>query len=755
MKFRDRTASITLGPAAQQTPFLRDFLRVWLPTVALASLLLLIVYQQEEKHQIQAIEVRHQAQIDEAFAILRNRLAASVRDIRHLTSTQDLEAYVQAHLQHQANEPQLRARLAEGWRRFMATCPNLYDQIRYLDRDGREIIRINKRDNASVIVPSEELQQKFDRYYVREARELPGDTIYLSRLDLNIERGVVEYPIKPMLRLVTPPLAGRLNDGGMVVLNFLTQPILERLRGATDRNPLWMLDAQGYWLLGDTPDQEWGFVLSERKSQQLGIVHPALQAELDASPPSETLVHRTVGGGVFSYARYNPSAYTAALLPGVKLHDGPNSYWTLARWTPAEQFAEQMQPYLVRLWTMWGLVVVLISLGSGHTAWANQRRARALAAQHAATVTLERFIECAPDAIIVSDRRGVICISNTQAEKWLGYEPGELIGLSIETLVPGRARNQHPDLRQGYLDQPVSRAMGEVRSLTVQRKDGSELPVSISLNALGSGDDLRVISALRDISAQQEGESALRAASHAALQASRQLAESNRELESFAYSVSHDLRAPLRSLDGFSNILLKSYADKIDDDGRDFLQRIRAASQRMGQMIDDILKLSRIGREEIRREPVNLSAIAEAVISQLREGTPNRAVDCEIATGLTAHADPALVRVALENLIGNAWKYTGKLDQARIDFGQEIIEGETVFFLRDNGAGFDGDHAEKLFGAFQRLHHASDFPGNGIGLATVMRVIRKHGGRIWAESQIGAGATFRFTFGEDTGDNHG
>ena len=229
----------------------------------------------------------------------------------------------------------------------------------------------------------------------------------------------------------------------------------------------------------------------------------------------------------------------------------------------------------------------------------------------------------------------------------------------------------------------------------------------------------------------------------------RELEVTNRELEAFSYSVSHDLRAPLRSIDGFSQILLEDYADELDEEGKDYLGRVRAASQRMGRLIDDLLGLSRVTRGTMRRERVSLSALAEEVARELEEANPERRIQFSAQGGLEVWGDPRLLRVALENLIGNAWKFTEKQPEARVEFGHSEKLSYTsrvpVYYVRDNGAGFDMAYAGKLFGAFQRLHDANDFEGTGIGLATVQRVVRRHGGHIWAEGEVGRGATFYFT----------
>jgi light-regulated signal transduction histidine kinase (bacteriophytochrome) len=218
----------------------------------------------------------------------------------------------------------------------------------------------------------------------------------------------------------------------------------------------------------------------------------------------------------------------------------------------------------------------------------------------------------------------------------------------------------------------------------------------------------------------------------------------NRELEAFSYSVAHDLRAPLRSIDGFSQALLEDFADRLDEDGKQHLRYVRESAQEMAALIDGLLNLSRVTRSELHREEVDLSSLAHAVFHQLRRIAPDRAVEAIVADDLMVEGDARLLRIVLENLIGNAWKFTSKREAAGIELG--VVAGEPqTYFVRDNGAGFDMAYRGKLFGAFQRLHAAREFEGTGIGLATVQRIINRHGGRIWAEGEVDRGATFYFT----------
>jgi light-regulated signal transduction histidine kinase (bacteriophytochrome) len=245
---------------------------------------------------------------------------------------------------------------------------------------------------------------------------------------------------------------------------------------------------------------------------------------------------------------------------------------------------------------------------------------------------------------------------------------------------------------------------------------------------------------------RQQAQQAVQTLNEGLQQAVVNLQAVNRELESFSYSVSHDLRAPLRSIDGFSQALLEDCLDQLDVSGQDYLRRIRNATQRMGHLIDDLLNLAQVTRSEMRLEPVSLSSIAHSICLELARSQPERAVAVSVQPGLNAQGDARLLQVLLMNLLNNAWKFTNKQPQAQIEFGQLVDDdGAAVYFVRDNGAGFDMAFASKLFGPFQRLHNVNEFPGNGIGLATVQRVAHRHGGRVWAESALDQGATFYFT----------
>jgi PAS domain S-box-containing protein len=349
---------------------------------------------------------------------------------------------------------------------------------------------------------------------------------------------------------------------------------------------------------------------------------------------------------------------------------------------------------------------------------------------------LAAIVDSSTDAIVGKNLDGVILSWNSGAERIFGYSAEETLGKPITMLLPPG----HIDEESRVMEQLKTGQHVETFESVRRRKDGQDIDVSVTISPIldSRGNVVGASKTARDVSDRIRAERALAKAKEAAETASR-------EFEAFSYSVAHDLRAPLRGIDGFSKLLLEDYSEKLDDNGKRHLSRVRESAQHMGELIESLLMLARVSQGDIQRRPIDLTAMAHKISKRFQSSQPERDVEFIIADGLSAAGDGRLLGIVLENLLGNAWKFTGKRDTAQIEFGRREEGEQTTFFVRDNGAGFDATYASKLFGVFQRLHAAREFDGIGIGLATVQRIIRRHGGRIWAEGEVGQGATFDFT----------
>lgn len=349
----------------------------------------------------------------------------------------------------------------------------------------------------------------------------------------------------------------------------------------------------------------------------------------------------------------------------------------------------------------------------------------------------------ASDGIIIGDAQGNITFVNPAGEQMFGYASGALLGQKITALIPSQYRAAHTNGLERFVHGGARRDAGRVLEVHALHADGGEFPIDLTITGWEQDGSRAVAAILRDTSVRTAMLAEMR-------QRARELEDINKELAAFSYSVSHDLRAPLRGIMGFSQALREEYAAQLNAPGLDYLARVEAAAARMGQLIDDLLELSRVSRTDLQREPMDLTAYADRVIAELHQHAPARQVEFVRPDQLLAVGDPRLLGVVLRNLLDNAWKFTATTAHARIELGARQVDSTRRYFVRDNGAGFDMRYADKLYGVFQRLHSEAEFPGTGVGLAIVQRIVHRHGGRVWGEGAVGAGALFEFTLGEST-----
>jgi PAS domain S-box-containing protein len=377
-------------------------------------------------------------------------------------------------------------------------------------------------------------------------------------------------------------------------------------------------------------------------------------------------------------------------------------------------------------------------------------RRRAEAALRDSEARMTAIVETALDPIVSMDDAGRIVEFNPAAERVFGYRRAEVLGREMaEVIIPPQLRDQHRSGLGRYLAVGEGRVLDQRLELTAMRADQTEFPIELAIARMPSGGPLLFTGYLRDITDQKRAESLVRIMNadleRRVLERTAQLEDTVKELEAFSYSVSHDLRAPLRAVNGFSRILLQDYGSQLVPDAQGYLRMVSENAQQMGRLIDDLLAFSRLGRQQLRTQRVHPADMVRNALHELAPEQEGREVHIQLDELAVCQADPALLRQVFVNLLSNALKFTRRRPVARIEVGWRDMDGEGTYFVKDNGTGFDMRYADKLFGVFQRLHRAEDYDGTGVGLAIVNRIVHRHGGRVWAEAAPDQGATFFFT----------
>lgn len=538
-------------------------------------------------------------------------LNIGIEDVRFLSN----ERFVTNYIDGTASDSMRRD--IESHFLALAQHRNYYDQIRLLNVDGHEKLRIYRSAPTRVHLAEEsKLPVKSHRYYFNAINQLGVGGVYVSPLDLNIENGQIEQPIKPTFRFGSALFDNSGKRAGSVVTNYNAKLLLTRVRqnAAAQNFDIWLVNSDGYWLLGPREEADWAFMYEDRAHISLANEYPEMWSKLQAGPDED--MNFEAEGGIFNFTTVSTLDVVNSKDNGVRVND---QKFHVVAFLPPQKLQQMIDKET-------GPVILMWSVG--------------------------------------------------------------MAGLGLLSIIVGYS---------WYLSTSQKRV---VRQLNRQLRD-----------------DNRALSAI------------------------------NKELEAFSYSVSHDLRTPLRSIDGFSQALAEDFGDELGAEGRHYVERVRASAQRMGELIDGLLVLARLTRAELKPEDADMMPFIDSMIAHMTEDAPDRHVDWVLPQALEMHGDPAMIRIVFENLISNAWKFTSNKQDARIEIGTSMSGGQIVYHVKDNGAGFDMSRASKLFGAFQRLHTTQEFPGNGVGLATVKRIISKHGGRIWAEAKPGEGASFYFTLG--------
>lgn len=627
-----------------------------------------------------------------------------------------------------------------------------YDRIRMLDPSGQEISRVDWNRGAPTVAADERLRNHAALPAFQETLKLEPGQLAVTQLTLVDDPAASDGPKLPVI-CVSAPVFDKLGQKrGIVILDYRSQRLIDRIASlSSEMSKIWLTDDRGNWLIGPAADGGVTF----RPAADLGTDHGADSRDSFAAAFPD--VWRTIQDGMtsgvaeaepgrFIYAKINPDDYRPAAamqVQGRQAVVGPS--WIAVVHTSNDvvwAHSSQLRLYIAAAAIV--LLLLLAGIATGLARHQAQRRESDLRLRES-EAKLRDLLESAPDGVVIINSAGHIELVNAQVERLFGYPRHELIGQPIEMLVPQELRSAHQAHRAGYVGAARTRQMGPGLDLRGVRKDGSEFPISVSLSPTRTDKGITVFCDIRDMTAQRKTEQKIQELNRRLLQDNAELESLNWELEAFSYSVSHDLRAPLRAIDGFSQALLDDAGDKLDNGSRSHLDRVRNAARRMELLIADLLKLASVSRLDLNKDVVDLTNLAGEIARDLAVSDPGRSAQIEVAPGLRASADPRLLRIALENLLSNAWKFTVERSPAAISVGQEMTGAGPAFFVRDNGVGFDMAQAARLFRPFQRLHNGQQFPGTGIGLATAQRVIHRHGGEIWARSQSGDGATFFFT----------
>jgi len=694
------------------------------------------------------VRVQQQAAIENARTVIESRLRGVAGDLDFLARHAAMRTFI-----NDANALSERD-ICHNFQMFSAS-QKVYDQIRWIDETGMERVRVDFNDGNPRVVPHNELQNKSTRYYFVESMLAPDGSVYISPLDLNIENDRVEVPYKPMIRFALRVQDASGKSRGIVVLNFDAHEMIDafiKALGDSAANTE-LLNSEGFWLRSPARADEWSFMFGKRETffdryrQMAQKIYSAHSGQFND------------GRYLWSWASVFPRDISRGSdNKSTSNADGKPYVWKIVSRVSIDAIPQETDSYHDTV-ILYSLALVIIGALAaflavrGSITREDQKENEVRVHERENELRFELLLSSSPNGMLVVDRSGTILRANEQLAKMLGYSEAQLLAMSVDDLVPEYVAASHANLRREFAKQPSMRKLGSGHDLAARHAVGNNVPVEVSLAPFRMNEQNLVLATVVDITQRKNTEAALNALNVSLEQRvqhrTTELEAANKELEAFAYAVSHDLRAPLRAMIGFSSALQEDFQDSIDARASEYLDEIIFASKSMGALIDGLLALSRTTQGVLQRAKFDISAMARDVAREFSVVEPQRMVTWDIADNLEATGDARMIDTALRNLLGNAWKYTAKTPHAQIQLYEELTPRGRRFVLKDNGAGFDMAHANRLFKPFQRLHRQDEFVGIGIGLATVLRVVRRHGGVIEAQGIPNGGATFRFSFEAD------
>ena len=659
-----------------------------------------------------------------------NEMRILTSDLRYLGASRALSRWLLA------GDGAARDDLRQDFLAF-ATARLTYDQVRLLDLNGAEIVAIDRAGKGFVAVPADKLQDKADRYYTIDTLRLGPGQIYVSPLDLNVEHGAIERPVKPELRVSTPVFDADGHKKGMVILNYGAAQLLAHLRllAASSKGDPWLLNNKGYWLMGPVAD-EWAFMDPERKARTLAQIDPGTWQVMTHGQASGQFM---ANGDLLSYVRMTVPG-VAAGRRGKQFLTGWS--WIFATHVPAARLSALRWEWSYPFRVIAAVLVPLLGVIALVSAYQYARREQAEkerddAELHARGEKLANLIiESSPQANLVANGEGCIVRMNAAAEELFGYRRNDLMGQSVETLIPARLRHKHAGLRHTFHSSKTAHMSAEGRELVALCKDGREILVEIGLGQMQVGNDRHAVVSVTDITARKAAEAELKVAMDG-------LARSNADLEQFAYAAAHDLQEPLRSIGGMLQLLHGRYAERLDDKADTLINHAVTGAQRMQGLIDDLLTYSHAGREA-EVSTVDCNAVMDEVTQALGQRLGETGANVSWADLPTIVANRTMILQLFQNLVANAIKFRGGKDP-EVNVSAEMDgDGNWTFAVADNGIGIDPKFRTDIFKVFRRLHSHQAYEGSGIGLALCRRIVEHHEGRIWVDSEPGQGATFKF-----------